>query len=65
MERIFDGGDPPTRADERPDRPPQMVAADIARQAPTGRLVLVVFAAGLAAIGAAWAIVEFAFTHLP
>jgi hypothetical protein len=42
----------------RPDGPPQTVTADTARQGPTGYRVLVVLVCSLAALGVAWAIVE-------
>jgi hypothetical protein len=40
------------------------VTADTARQGPSGKRVLVVLVVSLVAIGLAWAIVEFAFTHM-
>ena len=48
----------------RPDGPPQVITADTARQGPSGKRVLVVLVVSLVAIGLAWAIVEFAFTHM-
>jgi hypothetical protein len=48
----------------RPGRPAQVVTTDTARQGPSGKRVLMALIVSLIAIGAAWAIVEFAFTHV-
>jgi hypothetical protein len=42
---------------------PQVLTADTARQAPTGRRVLIVLAASLLAVGVAWILVELLVSH--
>jgi hypothetical protein len=43
--------------------PPQIVTSDTARQGPKGSRVLVMLVCSLIAIGVAFALVQFAFTH--
>jgi hypothetical protein len=42
----------------RPDGPPQIITGDTARQAPSGRRVLVMLIASLFAVAVAWAAIE-------
>jgi hypothetical protein len=64
MERVVEGDNIRPPPHYRPDGPPQVITADTARQGPSGKRVLVVLVVSLVAIGVAWAIVEFAFTHM-
>jgi hypothetical protein len=47
----------------RENGPPQIITADTARQAPSGRRVLVMLLVSLFAVAVAWAAIELFFRH--